>query len=93
MIGSDVVGTVSNIGKSLKPYDALLNALPKDIRAKVAKKNFVELFNEMAKKRQLKGLGDKGIVLPADYGYSERDHVRPEFKRSSFMETNLHLFK
>ena len=93
MIGSDVVGTVSNIGKSLKPYDELLNALPNDIRAKVAKKNFVELFNEMAKKRQLKGLGNKGIVLPADYGYSETDHVRPEFKRSSFMETNLHLFK
>lgn len=93
MIGSDVVGTVSNIGKSLKPFDELLGRLPKDIRVRVAKNNFVELFDEMAKKRQLNGLGRKGIVLPASYSYSERDHVRPDFKRSSFMETNLQLFK
>ena len=50
MIGSDVVGTVSNIGKSLKPYDELLGRLPRDIRVRVAKNNFVELFDEMAKK-------------------------------------------
>ena len=91
MIGSDVVGTVSNIGKSLKPYDKLLKALPKDIRAGVSKQNFVGLFDEMAKKRKIKGLGEKGIVLPANYGFSEKEHVRPNFKRSNFMEVNLKL--
>ena len=63
MIGSDVVGTVSNIGKSLKPYDKLLEALPKDIRVGVSKQNFVDLFDKMAKKRKIKGLGEKGIVI------------------------------
>ena len=91
MIGSDVVGTVSNIGKSLKPYDKLLEALPKDIRVGVSKQNFVDLFDKMAKKRKIKGLGGKGIVLPANYGFSEKAHVRPNFRRSNFMEANLKL--
>ena len=58
----------------------------KDISAKNLRKILVD-----AKKRKIKGLGEKGIVLPANFGFSEKEHVRPNFKRSNFMEVNLKL--
>jgi hypothetical protein len=89
MIGSDVVGKVSKMDATLRPYDKLLSALPEETRPKVAHDNFANLLSALAAKRAAAGLGDKGITLPQDYAFSERDHVRPDFARSSFMEDRL----
>lgn len=89
MIGSDVVGTVSRMDATLRPYDKLLAALSPKTRPLVARDNFVNLLTEMAGKREQAGLGKKGIVLPPDYEFSEKAHVRPDFKKSTFMEVRL----
>lgn len=89
MIGSDVVGTISRMDATLRPYDTLLAALPEEVRPKVAHDNFANLFAGMAAKRKAAGLGEKGIVLPPGYEFSERAHVRPDFTRTSFMEVRL----
>ena len=89
MIGSDVVGIVSGMDRALRPYDQLLEALPAEIRPKVAHDNFANLFQEMALKRTAAGLGEKGIVLPPDYEFSEKAHVRPLFEEIRFMEERM----
>jgi hypothetical protein len=89
MIGSDVVGKPSTIRAALKPYDELLRALPEEIRPRVAHDNFVELVTRMAGLRAAAGLGEKGIILPPDYEFSEKAHVRPRLRESRFMETRL----
>ena len=89
MIGSDVVGIVSGMDLALRPYDQLLNALPAEIRPKVAHDNFADLFQDMARKRAAAGLGEKGIVLPAVYEFSEKAHVRPLFGKTRFMEERM----
>jgi len=89
MIGSDVVGTVSRMNQTLKPYDKLLAALPNKIRNKVAHDNFANLFESMSSMRKKNDLGDKGIVLSPDYAFSEKLHVRPDFKNSNFMKKRI----
>ena len=89
MIGSDVVGTVSRMNQTLKPYDKLLAALPNKIRNKVAHDNFANLFESMSSMRKKNDLGDKGIVLSPDYAFSEKLHVRPDFKNSDFMKKRI----
>ena len=86
MIGSDVVGTVSKMNQTLKPYDKLLAALPEKIRNKVAHDNFANLFESMSLMRRKNGFGDKGIRISPDYVYSDKLHVRPDFKNSNIME-------
>tara|TARA_B110000438_G_C15796108_1_gene642919 strand:- start:640 stop:1968 length:1329 start_codon:yes stop_codon:yes gene_type:complete len=89
MIGSDVVGTVSKMNQALKPYDKLLAALPEKIRNRVAHDNFANLFESMSSMRKKKGYGDKGIRISPDYVYSDKLHVRPDFKNSKFMEKRI----
>jgi hypothetical protein len=89
MIGSDVVGTVSRMGQTLKPYDKLLIALPEKIRSKVAHDNFANLFKRMRLMRKKNELGDKGIKISSDYIFSDKLHVRPNFKSSDFMEKRI----
>lgn len=89
MIGSDVVGKVSQMRAALRPYDRLLRALPEEIRPLVAHDNFKNLFATLAARRNAAGLGDKGIVLPHEYEYPEQAHVAPRFAESRFMETRL----
>ena len=89
MIGSDVVGIVSKMKLALRPYDQLLKALPPEIRTKVAHDNFAKLFKNMAQKRDAAGLGEKGIILPFSYEFSEKAHVQPHFPTTRFMEERL----
>ena len=89
LIGSDVVGKLSTIRAALLPYDALLMELPEDIRVKVASDNFTRLFAELAEKRNQAGLGKKGIVLPANFGFPEDAHVQPRLSTEPFMEPRL----
>ena len=63
--------------------------LPAEIRPKVAHDNFADLFEEMALKRAAAGLDEKGIVLPPNYEFSEKAHVRPRFKETRFMEERM----
>lgn len=86
MIGSDVVGMVSRIDITLRPYDQLLSALPAEIRPKVAHDNFANLFAEFAQKRAAAELGENGIILPPAYEFSEEAHVQPRFKDIKFMD-------
>jgi hypothetical protein len=89
LIGSDVVGKLSTMRATLRPYDQLLAALPEKLRQKVARDNFVNLFSGMAAKRKAAGFGNKGITLPHDYEFSEAAHVRPQFTHQRFMESRL----
>jgi hypothetical protein len=89
MIGSDVVGKVSGISATLRPYDDLLRVLPEAVRRKVAHDTFVKLMESMASKRKAAGLGEKGIVLASDYEYSDKAHVQPRFEVPQFMEPRL----
>jgi hypothetical protein len=89
MIGSDVVGKVSGISATLRPYDDLLRVLPEAVRRKVAHDNFANLMESMASRRAAAGLGGKGIVLASDYEYSDKAHVQPSFKAPPFMEPRL----
>jgi hypothetical protein len=91
MIGSDVVGIVSRMDITLRPYDQLLNALPAEIRPMVAHDNFANLFDRLARKRAAAGLGEKGIVLPLAYEFSERAHVQPRFEDTKFMDVRKDL--
>lgn len=74
---------------ALRPYDQLLKALPLEIRTKVAHDNFAQLFKDMAQKRAVAGLGEKGITLPFSYEFSEKSHVQPLFPPTQFMEERL----
>jgi hypothetical protein len=89
MIGSDVVGKVSGISATLRPYDDLLRVLPEAVRRKVAHDTFAKLMESMASKREAAGLGEKGIVLASDYEYSDKSHVQPRFEVPPFMEPRL----
>ena len=62
---------------------------PAEIRPKVAHDNFAHLFEDMARKRAAAGLGEKGIVLPPAYEFSEKAHVRPLFEETRFMEERM----
>jgi hypothetical protein len=89
MIGSDVVGKPSKMAATLRPYDKLLAALPKEVRPMVAHDNFANLVADLATKRAAAGLGEKGIILAPAYEFSERAHVQAQFKKTSFMEVRL----
>ena len=70
MIGSDVVGKVSNMKNELIRYVDLLETLPVGVRAKVAHDNFARLMSDLAELRRENGLGVNGINLPVDYEFS-----------------------
>jgi len=64
VIGSDAVGKSSAIPFELKKFNALLQALPKNVREKVAHLNLKSILERSAKARTAKGFGVKGIILP-----------------------------
>ncbi len=72
LIGSDSVGKYSNIPMELKKFQALLSALPTEIRAKVAYQNLSTILKNAKTARKSKGLGDGGITLPHDFHLPER---------------------
>ena len=81
VIGSDSVGKSSSIPFELKKFDALLNALPGEVRAKVAYKNLAVILEGEEKKRAKKGFGSGGITLPVDFDLPDSfglDYLRKE---------------
>lgn len=64
VIGSDAVGKASAIPFELKKFNVLLQALPKNVREKVAYLNLKSILERSAKARAAKGFGFKGITLP-----------------------------
>lgn len=50
VLGSDVVGRFSNLGKTLHSFDPLLDALPKDVAQAIAEDNFPALLPQQGKK-------------------------------------------
>lgn len=50
VLGSDVVGRFSNLGKTLHSFDPLLDALPKDVAQAIAEDNFPTLLPQQGKK-------------------------------------------
>ena len=64
VIGSDSVGKPSAIPFELKKFNVLLQALPKNVREKVAHLNLKSILERSAKARTAKGFGSKGITLP-----------------------------
>jgi len=64
VIGSDAVGKSSAIPFELKKFNALLQALPKKVREKVAYLNLKSILDRAAESRTAKGFGSKGIILP-----------------------------
>ena len=67
VIGSDAVGKYSSIPFEMKKYEALLKALPKGVREKVAHRNLRNILERSAKARSQRGFGLGGIVLPNDF--------------------------
>ena len=64
VIGSDAVGKSSAIPFELKKFNVLLQALPKNVREKVAHLNLKSILERSSKARTAKGFGSKGITLP-----------------------------
>ena len=64
VIGSDAVGKSSAIPFELKKFNVLLQALPKNVREKVAYRNLRSILERSANVRAAKGFGSKGITLP-----------------------------
>ena len=81
LIGSDSVGKYSGIPIELRKYQALLNALPDQMRSKVAYKNLNRILHEAKATRIKKGLGDGGITLPLDFSLSENFGLEALYKK------------
>jgi hypothetical protein len=92
MLGSDVVGGSSTAAKTIAQFEPLLEVLKPETRQLVARDNFQNLMNQMAKLRRTAKLGDdksRGIVLPVDYRYPEYADMPRLHDDESFVRSRL----
>ncbi len=92
MLGSDVVGGSSTAAKTISQFEPLLEVLKPETRQLVARDNFQNLMNQMAKLRRTAKLGDeksRGIVLPVDYRYPEYADMPRLRDDESFVRSRL----
>lgn len=92
MLGSDVVGGVSNAPKELSKFEPLLERLKPETAKLVACDNFQNLMNEMSERRRMTNLANGegvGIALKADYSFPEYAHMPRLRDEESFVRSRI----